>query len=73
MSASGSLVTLWTHDLKSVTELKGHDGRVEGVQCRVHCDDGVLQGTVVSGSQDGTIKYWDIKRYSHACRPLFTI
>lgn len=62
VTGSGSLVSLWTHDLQLVAEFKGHEERVECVQCRVHCDDGVLSGVVLSGSQDGVVKYWDIKR-----------
>ncbi len=60
VSGCGSVVTLWTGaTLERLGEFKGHCERVECVQLRV---SGPKVGTILSGGQDGVIKYWDIKR-----------
>ncbi|XP_064405533.1 uncharacterized protein LOC135350605 isoform X2 [Halichondria panicea] len=59
VSGCGSVVTLWTGaTLERLGEFKGHCERVECVQLRV---SGPKVGTILSGGQDGVIKYWDIK------------
>ena len=63
---AGDMITLWaTSDWSKVSQFKGHEDRVESVQLRLSGVGDPLMGVVVSASRDTTVKYWDIKRYTH--------
>ncbi len=58
----GKQIDLWdTHIWVKVSSFKGHEDRVEAVQLNIH-DASKPTGTLLSGSKDQTVKYWDITR-----------
>jgi len=64
--SNGKNIDLWNTDgWAKVASYKGHADRIEAVQLKIH-DPSKPTGTILSGSRDQTIKYWDITRY---CNP----
>ena len=55
-SADKTIVVMDSHTLKSIKKLKGHDSIVNSISITRKGED-----TLVSGSDDGKIKIWDIR------------
>lgn len=44
-----------------------HTGRVDSVQLSMEDHHARPTGLLLTASQDGTVKYWDLKRYDREC------
>ena len=72
----GEVICLYRQNGKLVKTFTEHTRRIESVELKV-TDPVTLQGSMVSGGKDGSIKYWDLKKYVIAnfnadfCRLLF--
>ena len=56
------MICLYRQNGKLVKTFTEHTRRIESVELKV-TDPVTLQGSMVSGGKDGSIKYWDLKKY----------